>query len=98
MIGSTQLLHHLKLHRVQQRTSRAAQRVLPGHKAVERLLQRPGALVAQVQVQQPNAQPELLELLHQLNAAAGQLHLLKGKLREHHTALLDRVPHLYSRR
>jgi len=88
---------HLKLHRVQQGPCGAAQRVLPGHKAVERLLQRPGALEVQVQVQLPNAQPELRNYCTS-QRSSGQLPLLKGKLREHHTALLHRVPHLYSRR
>lgn len=88
-------IQFLKLHRVHRQASGATQRVPPGHKVVEHLHRRSG--VPAVQVQLHSAQPELLELLHQSNAAVEQLHRLKGKLQEHHTVLLYRVVRLYNR-
>jgi hypothetical protein len=92
---SAHFLHQLKLRGVQQGLSVLAQRALLDNKVVEGLPRRPSVLVEQEAVQLLNARAELL---HQLNAAVGQVHLLKGKLRDHRSALLHIMAHLYSSR
>jgi hypothetical protein len=92
---SAHFLYQLKLRGVQQRLSVPAQRALLDNKVVEGLPRCPSVLVEQEAVQLLNARAELL---HQFNAAAGQVHLLKGKLWEHRSALLHIMAHLYSSR
>src|SRR2546430_2314785 len=92
---SVHFLHQRKLRGVQQRPSVPAQRALLDNKIVEGLPRRPSVLVEQEAVHLLNARAELL---HQFNAAVGQVHLLKGKLWEHRSALLHIMAPRYSSR